>query len=384
MSKTTIFVSSTCYDLAALREDLRGFFLLLGHVPLLSEYPSFPVQPDQTAVDNCKKNVETHTDVLVLVVGGRRGALDPATGKSVTNLEYDTARAKGIPCFVFVHRDVLNSLRIWKKNPQADFSPMVDYPEVFAFIERIQAENHWIFPFEKIAEIQECLSIQLSAMFKDLLRRARAGTLDPVVDYAGESPKAQKLVRERPKFWEYRLTAELLETKLAEVRRQMDRLSNGFVHISVKPINGRTFFSWLGAKIRDLTSMMQAFEKQMPLIQDSWGPPGVPADPRQIRQSVNDVIQLCYELLEWERDLRATLPPEPARRVTQTMRGWTEFILKEIERLPGELLKPLDEPPRPGRVVNIMLTVKSPPFDEYKAEMEKLGSNPLSMHPDHY
>lgn len=76
MSKATIFVSSTCYDLAALREDLRGFLLQLGHVPLLSEYPSFPVQPDQTAVDNCKKNVETHTDILVLIVGGRRGALD--------------------------------------------------------------------------------------------------------------------------------------------------------------------------------------------------------------------------------------------------------------------------------------------------------------------
>ena len=60
MSKTTIFVSSTCYDLAAHREDLRGFLMQLGHDPLLSEYPSFPVQPDQTATDNCKKNVETY------------------------------------------------------------------------------------------------------------------------------------------------------------------------------------------------------------------------------------------------------------------------------------------------------------------------------------
>ncbi|HZL79813.1 MAG TPA: DUF4062 domain-containing protein [Candidatus Limnocylindrales bacterium] len=95
MSKTRIFVSSTCYDLAAVREDLRRFILQLGHEPLLSEYHSFPINPDQTTIQNCKKSVESHTDVLVLIVGGKRGALDPASGKSVTNLEYDTARQNG-------------------------------------------------------------------------------------------------------------------------------------------------------------------------------------------------------------------------------------------------------------------------------------------------
>ena len=38
MSKTRIFLSSTCYDLAAVREHLRECILSLGHEPLLSEY----------------------------------------------------------------------------------------------------------------------------------------------------------------------------------------------------------------------------------------------------------------------------------------------------------------------------------------------------------
>jgi hypothetical protein len=384
MSKTTILVSSTCYDLAAVREDLRRFLMQLGHDPLLSEYPSFPVQPNETTIHNCKKNVETYTDLVVLIVGGRRGALDPATGKSVTNIEYDTAKAHGIPCFVFVNRAMLGLLPIWKKNPSADFSPTVDFPEVFSFIERIQVENHWIFSFEKTGEIQECLSIQLSTMFKDLLGRARVGTIDPTADYANESAKAQKLAREKPKFWEYILTAELLENKLAEVRRQMDRLSNGLANVPTRPINGRMFFAWQQAKLTDLMSAVQAFEKQLPVIQESWGPPGKPGDPRQIRQSVNDLVQLCYGLIDWEKDLRATAPPEPARRVAETMRGWTEFILREVERLPGELLKPLSEPPQPGRVVNILLTIKAPPFDEYQAALEELKSNFASIPPESY
>jgi hypothetical protein len=198
MSKTRIFVSSTCYDLAAVREDLRRFLLQLGHEPILSEYASFPVNPNETAIANCKKNAKAHSDVLVLIVGGRRGALDPATGKSITNLEYETARDHGIPCFVFINHAVLTLLPVWKKNPSADFSPAVDYPEVFKFIDRIQTENRWTFVFDKTGEIQECLSNQLSFMFRELLGRYRSGTLDPVASYSSESPEAQRLALEKP------------------------------------------------------------------------------------------------------------------------------------------------------------------------------------------
>ncbi len=40
MSKTRIFVSSTCYDLGAVREILRKYISQLDHEPILSEYPS--------------------------------------------------------------------------------------------------------------------------------------------------------------------------------------------------------------------------------------------------------------------------------------------------------------------------------------------------------
>jgi hypothetical protein len=213
-------------------------------------------------------------------------------------------------------------------------------------------------------------------MFKDLLQRLRIGTLDPIAAYINESPKAQQLAREKPKFWEYRLTAELLESKLAEVRRQMDRQNKGLAHIPERPIGGLEFFSWNAAKFRDLISLAQAFQKQMPIIQESWGPPGKPGDIQKIKQSVDDLVQLCNQLVDWEKDLRATVPPEPARRVKQTMNGWTEYMLKEIERLPVELLKPLNEPHERGTVVEILLTFKTPPFDEYQAELEALQSSP--------
>ena len=101
MRKPSIFVSSTCYDLKQLRVDLYSYVEQAGFEPVLSEYPTFPVDPDETTVENCRKAVESRADVFILVIGGRYGSVSEH-GKSVTNLEYVTGRAKGIPVYVFV------------------------------------------------------------------------------------------------------------------------------------------------------------------------------------------------------------------------------------------------------------------------------------------
>src|ERR1043166_5353057 len=112
-----VFVSSTFYDLKQVRDDLRQFIASRGYRPLLSELPSFPVDPNASTVENCKKIVERDADMFVLVVGGRYGKPVPDSAKSVTNLEYSTARAKGIPIFAFVEKRVLAQLPTWKRNP---------------------------------------------------------------------------------------------------------------------------------------------------------------------------------------------------------------------------------------------------------------------------
>ena len=53
----SVFVSSTFYDLAQVRQDLRLFFESLGMVPVLSESSSFPVDPNLGAVENCQAGV---------------------------------------------------------------------------------------------------------------------------------------------------------------------------------------------------------------------------------------------------------------------------------------------------------------------------------------
>jgi hypothetical protein len=377
MSKTRIFVSSTCYDLAAVREDLRAHILSLGHEPILSEYPSFPVDPDESAITNCKKNVQKNTDILLLIVGGSRGSLDPVSRRSVTNLEYDVARQQGVPCFVFISQQVLTLLPLWQKSPKADFSPAVDYPEVFEFVARIRGENRWTFSFMKTSDIKEALTLQLSVMFRELLDRDRAGTLDSLAPYSSESAEAQRLARDKPPYWEFLLTAELLRTRTEEIRRQFERLKEGAVHVPSRLIAGREFFAWTGAKISDLKSLIEAIRLQMPAIHRAWGELGQPGDVHAIRTAVTEFGELCGQLIEWEKDLRGAKPPEATRALKRTMEGFTEGVIRELERLPRELVRPFEGGAKPTGSLEIMLTLRSPPMERFNEELDKLREGPF-------
>src|SRR5215218_3100859 len=116
-----VTVSSTFYDLAQVRADLLHFLQdEVGYRPLLSEYPSFPIDPDADTIENCRRRVERDADILVLIIGGRYGYVDTASDKSVTNLEYLAAQAKGIPIYPFVDKRVTAILPVWKVNPEGD------------------------------------------------------------------------------------------------------------------------------------------------------------------------------------------------------------------------------------------------------------------------
>ena len=101
MQKPTVFVSSTCYDLKQVREDIKEFIENdFGFRAMLSEFNSFPVDPCAGTFETCLAAVDNFADVFVLIVGSRYGSVRDE-GKSITNLEYLHANAKSIPIYIF-------------------------------------------------------------------------------------------------------------------------------------------------------------------------------------------------------------------------------------------------------------------------------------------
>ena len=72
--RPVVFVSSTCYDLKQVREDIKDFFENnYGFETMLSEFNSFPIEPCEGTFENCLNNVDQYADIFVLIIGSRYG-----------------------------------------------------------------------------------------------------------------------------------------------------------------------------------------------------------------------------------------------------------------------------------------------------------------------
>ena len=141
MAVPRIFVSSTCYDLKYIRENLKYFITNMGYESILSEEGDVFYNPDEHTHDACLNEVGT-CQVFVLIIGGRYGGKYLETDKSITNKEYEEACRLNIPIFTLVERSVLSEHLVYqknKKNPNANkiVYPSVDNIKIFEFVDQV-------------------------------------------------------------------------------------------------------------------------------------------------------------------------------------------------------------------------------------------------------
>ncbi|MCP5050116.1 MAG: SUMF1/EgtB/PvdO family nonheme iron enzyme, partial [bacterium] len=93
-----IYISSTYKDLIKEREAAAKAVRRLGHHTIaMEDY----VASDQRPVEKCLQDVRS-SDVYIGIFAWRYGYIPPGYDKSITHLEYDTARKAGIPCLIFL------------------------------------------------------------------------------------------------------------------------------------------------------------------------------------------------------------------------------------------------------------------------------------------
>ena len=90
MAFPRVFVSSTCYDLKYIRENLKYFIRRLGYEPVLSEEGSVFFDPNLHTHDACIAEVP-NCHMFVVIIGGRFGAQFKGETHSITNAEYREA-----------------------------------------------------------------------------------------------------------------------------------------------------------------------------------------------------------------------------------------------------------------------------------------------------
>jgi hypothetical protein len=103
-----VFVSSTFTDLIEERQAAVEAILSHGHIPAGMELFT---SGDESQMDVIKQWIED-SDVYLLILGGRYGSIEPNSGKSYTQLEYEYAIEIGKPYFACVVNETAQEGRL--------------------------------------------------------------------------------------------------------------------------------------------------------------------------------------------------------------------------------------------------------------------------------
>ena len=207
MARPKVFISSTCYDLATVRSEVRPFVEALGYEPVMSDYSDILFDPREHTHDSCVKEVGG-ADIVVLIVGSRFGGKSVPTAQalinfdkvlsessrekikefkenlSITQIEILKAIQDQIPVYTFVQSDVHRDHLIYEKNKHDDMIiGKITFPSlqknetasyIFEFINFIghRTSNNSIYSFSTIEDIRSQLRSQWAHLFQRLLQES--------------------------------------------------------------------------------------------------------------------------------------------------------------------------------------------------------------------
>ena len=339
-----VFLSSTMYDLSELRAQLRQFVEGIGWRPVMSEHDSFPIDANQTTVENSRRNVRENADVFVMIVGARYGSVDVDADKSVTNLEFIEARTRGVPVYVFVSRDVLAQLRVWKANPEADYSGVVDTPRVFEFIDSFRGGGEaWTFEFTTAEDIVNTLRKQFAYLVQDALelRQMASGQDRLLTELEGD---ALMLALRRDQYWEIRLLATVLEEEFGRRVPLRREIEYGLTSESVTFVDIVDLPSWALDRIEEAERLVKTattiVTSYMPQV---LGTDGVPGEPTELVAVARRLAQVWEDSARWTLRCRSVRVDDRAQRLVDLLANVNAHMLDELWEFVHSIIPRLDE-----------------------------------------
>ena len=330
----TVFVSSTCYDLRHIREDLKEFFESnYGFITMLSEFDSFPIDPCIGTFENCLNNVDKSADIFVLIVGKRYGYVTE-NGKSITNLEYLHAKAKGIPVFVFVDKQLYDYMKIWEKNKKGDFSSIVDNPQIFTFVSEIYNESkQWVYTYESVRDITITLKHQLSLVFSDgLAYNQISHSLNPYVLNSDIPAGAIRVLVEKPYAWEYKFLAYVMKGEFDKLQKHRWDFKYGFFSSHIVSLTSIEFFGDISVKMQEILELSDIFNTLLnSTIQDAIGAMGKPSDLEMIVYVSKQFAFLYKRVIEWGLYFKALYTDKVFKKLLQLLYELPKSILAKMD-----------------------------------------------------
>lgn len=374
-----VFVSSTCYDLKQVREDLKDFFENnYGFQAMLSEFDSFPIDPCIGTFENCLSNVYQSADIFILIVGNRYGYVTDR-GKSITNLEYLHAKAKGIPVFVFVDKQLHSQLKVWESNKEGDFSTFVDNPQIFEFVSEIYSESkQWIYTYESVRDITTTMKHQLSLIFSDGLRYKKIShTLESHILDSNISAEALRVLIEKPYAWEYKFLAYVMKDEFDKLQKYRWDFRYGLFTTHIIEMSPSELLDDVSVKLNEIVELNGILGTLLnSTIQDAIGEAGTPSD-LEMMVYVSKQFALLYErVVAWALYFKTIYTDEVFTQLLKLLYELPKSMLTQmdnfVDRLYAEITNLPDIEDGVKREIKLTCVLDEANTGEINEEIERL------------
>lgn len=340
--KPVVFVSSTCYDLKQIREDLKDFFEEnYGFQTMLSEFDSFPVDPCKGTFENCIENVDRSADIFVLIIGNRYGHIMDS-GKSITNLEYLHAKEKGIPMYVFVDKQLYNNMKIWRSNKDANFTGIVDSPKIFEFVSSIYDEStQWIYTYDSVRDIKLALKNQLCLIFSDglILKKLSGDSYNRIIT-TDLPTSATRILIEKPYAWEYKFLACILKAEFDSLQSHRWDLKYGLFSIHSTCFEPSDLLDDVSEKLNEMIELAKLLSTLLNhTIQDAIGLPGTPSDLELMIYTTKRLSSIYKRIIEWGLYFKSIHTEDVFDHLLQLLYELPSHVLKQIDQFVENIYK---------------------------------------------
>jgi hypothetical protein len=194
--------------------------------------------------------------------------------------------------------------------------------------------------------------------------------------FASESEEVRALVREHGRFWEYRLTKELLDAKLSAVQKLYDNLSQ--TGATRRKFSGSEYLIWLPAILKLFGSAIPEIGRLVDTdLPRALGKPGESGNAVQILSVAERLSNRLLLMLTLEVEITAADPPKKLNPLRDSLRGIGTGFLAEVRRLPDEIGRAVTAAQQGTREFQITLHFTSPPqLTACEREMEVVRAHP--------
>ena len=162
--------------------------------------------------------------------------------------------------------------------------------------------------------------------------------------FENSSDLAQQLVTEKPPYWEYKLTAELLREKMENILSRWSSLDKGLYTQPMTRVPLAEIVHWQQSKLEELGAIIGGINKLINSeLPKSWGPPGVAGSEIEIFRVCDLLATSCTRLLDWEESVRFASVPNYFNEVQKNLIGIAGRQIDKLSMIPARMTEVLGQ-----------------------------------------